>query len=71
MSSYIKDNGLIDGWPDNFQSVLSRLDALAEAGLLTLPADRSSLPRVKTYLAATNGVAATDLIARHTYGIWE
>ena len=63
VSSYIKDNGLIDGWPDNFQSVLSRLDALAEAGLLTLPADRSSLPRVKTYLAATNGVAATDLIA--------
>ena len=62
VASYIEDNGLIDGWPDKFPTVLSRLDALADAGLLTLPTDHTSLPRVKTYLTATRGIAATDLI---------
>ena len=61
MSEYIIANELIPGWPDAYPTVRDRLDALDEAGLVVY--GRGGLPRVKTYLAATKGIAATDLIA--------
>ena len=60
MNEFIVENRLIRGWPDEFSGVHARLDALDEAGLVV---HGSGLPRVKTYLAATKGVAATDIVA--------
>ncbi len=60
MSAYIQGNDLIPGWPEQFPSLHARLDALDEAGLIAH--SRRGLPRLKTYLSATRGVAATDLI---------
>ena len=62
MSAYIVKNNLIPGWPDAFPKVEQRLDALYAANLITTPRKKNSLPRLKTYLAATKGIAATDLI---------
>ncbi len=63
MAEYIIKNNLISGWPNAFPSVQERLDALYAANLITIPRKKNSLPRLKTYLAATKGIAATDLIA--------
>ncbi len=60
MAVYIRKHGLIDGWPEAYPGVHDRLDALDTAGLVA-GMDRG-LPRLKTYLAATRGVAATDTI---------
>ena len=62
MHKYIVSNNLIPGWPESFPGVHDRLNSLHEASLITTPADKRSLPRLKTYLEATQGVAATDLI---------
>ena len=59
MSEYIIENGLIPGWPRAYPAVRDRLDALDEAGLVV---HGGGLPRLKSYLAASKGVAATDLI---------
>ena len=61
MSHYIRQHDLIPGWPDAYPSLHARLDALADAGLIVEA--RRGLPRLKTYLAATRGVAATDLVS--------
>ena len=62
MHQHIMKNGLIPGWPDAYPNVHGRLDALQKANLLTIPRNKNSLPRLKTYLSATRGVAATDLV---------
>ena len=61
MSSYIITHGLIKGWPDKYPSIKERLEALDTAGLIVWSA--KGVPRIKTYLSATQGIAATDLIA--------
>ena len=63
MRQYIVENDLIPDWPNSYPSVHDRLDALQAASLITVPSRKDSLPRLKTYLAATKGIAATDLIA--------
>ena len=60
MAGYIRKHGLIDGWPAAYPGVHDRLAALDAAGLVA-GMDRG-LPRLKTYLAATLGIAATDMI---------
>ena len=62
MHQYIIENNLIPGWPESYPNVHDRLYALHAVGLITAPKNKQSLPRLKTYLAATRGVAATDLI---------
>ena len=59
MNDFIIDNDLIPGWPNEYPNVHARLDALDAAGLVV---HGSGIPRVKTYLAATKGIAATDVI---------
>ena len=59
MANYIDENNLIPGWPDAYPDVISRLDALDQAGLVR---HGSGLPRLKTYLSATRGIAATNFI---------
>ena len=61
MHDYIVDRGLIPDWPTGYPGVHLRLEALDEAGLIAW--SRNGVPRIKTYLQATNGVAATDIIA--------
>ena len=60
MGKYIQDNNLIQGWPDLHPSVHARLEALDNAKLIAW--SDNGVPRLKTYLSATNGVALTDLI---------
>ena len=60
MSQYIQIHELIHGWPDEYPGVHVRLDALDRAKLIAWSAN--GVPRIKTYLAATKGVACTDLI---------
>lgn len=65
MSECIIENGLMPGWPHAYPAVRDRLDALDDAGLVV---HGRGLPRLKTYLAASKGIAATDLIAGLTLG---
>ena len=60
MSTYIREHNLIPGWPDSYTSVHARLEALDDAGLIAW--SRNGVPEIKTYLSATNGIAATDFI---------
>ena len=62
MRQYIVENGLIPDWPDAYSGVHDRLDTLQAANLITVPSRKDSLPRLKTYLSATRGIAATDLV---------
>ena len=61
MSAYIREHDLIPGWPDAYPGVHARLEALDDAGLIAW--SRNGVPEIKTYLSATNGIAATDFIA--------
>ena len=61
MATYITENNLIPGWPDAYPGVHARLEALNDAGLIAW--SRNGVPEIKTYLSATNGIAATDFIA--------
>ena len=61
MSAYIREHDLIPGWPDAYPGVHERLEALDDAGLIAW--SRNGVPEIKTYLSATNGIAATDFIA--------
>ena len=61
MHRYIIEHNLIPNWPDAYPSVHDRLEALDRCGLM-IHSD-AYLPEIKTYLASTNGVAATDFIA--------
>ena len=61
MHRYIIEHDLIPNWPDAYPSVHDRLEALDNCGLM-IHSD-AYLPEIKTYLAATNGVAATDFVA--------
>ena len=63
MHKYIVENSLIPDWPDAYPTVHKRLDALNVANLITSPPNKRSLPRLKTYLSASRGVAATDLVS--------
>ena len=61
MNDYIKEHNLIPDWPSAYPTVHARLDALDRSGLIVW--STNGVPRIKTYLAATKGVASTDLIA--------
>ena len=61
MATYISENDLIPGWPNAYPGVHARLEALNEAGLIAW--SRNGVPEIKTYLSATNGIAATDFVA--------
>ena len=61
MHRYIIEHDLIPNWPDAYPSVQDRLTALDDCGLLIH--SESYLPEIKTYLAATSGVAATDFVS--------
>ena len=60
MHQYIIDHNIIPGWPSQYPTTQHKLDALDQHGLL-LHSD-NYLPDLKTYLAATKGIAATDFI---------
>ena len=60
MHQYIVEQDLIQGWPDQFSTVQDKLDALDQHGLIVH--SETYLPEIKTYLTATKGIAATDLI---------
>ena len=60
INAYIREHNLIKGWPDAFPTIQARLEALDNAGFIVWSAN--GVPRVKMHLAATKGVAATDLI---------
>ena len=61
MHKYIVERHIILGWPKEYATVQAKLDALDESGLI-VHSDKY-LPEIKTYLSATKGIAATDLIA--------
>ena len=60
MNRYIQENKLIEGWPSKYPTIHSRLTALDQAKLIAWSGN--GVPRIKTYLKATNGIALTDLI---------
>ena len=60
MGKYIQNNNLIEGWPDLYPTVHTRLEALDNAKLIAW--SDNGVPRLKTYLSATKGIALTDLI---------
>ena len=60
MAQYIIENDLIADWPEAYPTVHARLDAIDKAGLIVW--SRNGVPRLKTYLAATKGIAATDIV---------
>ena len=61
MHRYIVERKLVPGWPDAYPSVLDRLEGLDNYGLVVH--SERYLPEIKTYLAATRGIATTDFIA--------
>ena len=61
MHNYIVEQKIIPDWPDGYPSVQDKLEALDSYGLMVHSG--SYLPEIKTYLSASNGVAATDFIA--------
>ena len=61
MRDYIVARGLIPEWPAAYPSVHTRLEALDKAGLIAW--SRNGVPRIKTYLQATKGIAATNIVA--------
>ena len=63
MNNYIIEQGLIPGWPEQYPGVHSRLDALDAAGLIDWPKQGQGMPRLKRYLASTQGTAVEDIFA--------
>ena len=63
MNDFIKQNGLIPGWPEKYPTVHQRLDALDEFGLVHWPSKRNGMPGLKRYLASTQGIAVEDVFA--------
>ena len=61
MHDYIVEHRLIPGWPAAYPSVHQRLEELNKAGLIAW--SRTGVPRLKTYLQATKGIAASDIVA--------
>ena len=60
MNDYIQEHDLIPGWPSTYPGVHDRLEALDQADLIAW--STNGVPRLKTYLSATKGVACTDLV---------
>ena len=60
MHQYIIEQNLIPDWPDGYPTVHDKLEALDAHGLVVH--SKSYLPEIKTYLAATKGIAASDFI---------
>ena len=63
MNDFIIAKGLIPGWPDEYPTVISRLDALDAAGLIVWPKAGQGMPRLKRYLESTTGTAVEDIFA--------
>ena len=61
MNNFIIDKGLIPGWPDALPTVDARLEALDAAGLIHWP-EHGRMPRLKRYLASTDGTAIDDVL---------
>ena len=62
MSDWIREQGIIPGWPDEVGGVHARLDALDAAGLIHWPQKAGGMPRLKRYLASTKGRAIDDVV---------
>ena len=60
MHQYIIEQNLIPDWPDRYPTVHDKMEALDAHGLVVH--SKSYLPEIKTYLAATKGIAASDFI---------
>ena len=60
MNEFLK--GYIPGWPEDYETVHDRLDALDEYGFIYWP-ENGTTPCLKRYLAATNGRAVEDVIS--------
>ena len=60
MHQYIIDHGLIPNWPGGYPTIQDKLNALDQYGLVVH--SERYLPELKTYLSATNGIAATDFL---------
>lgn len=61
MHQYIIEHGIIPGWPGAYATIPDKLDALDQHDLMVHSI--SYLPEIKTYLAATKGIAASDFIS--------
>ena len=61
MHQHIVEHDLIPDWPSAYPTTQDKLDALDKHGLIVH--SDTYLPEIKTYLAATNGIAATDFIS--------
>lgn len=59
-NSYIIENRLISGWPNVHRTVHEGLELLDEADMIHW--SKNGVPRLKVYLAAARGRAATDFI---------
>ena len=62
MCNFIVANNLIPGWPQAYESVHERLEALDRAGLIHWP-PKGKMPRLKRYLETTKGRAVDDIIS--------
>ena len=63
MSDYIRENEIIKNWPDAYDGVHAKLDALDQAGLIYWPEKGRGIPRLKYYLSASKGVAVNDIFS--------
>ena len=66
MNDYIIEQDIIPGWPHDYPTVHSRLDALDAAGLIYWPKHKdgtTGMPSLKRYLASTKGTAVDDIFA--------
>ena len=59
MNDFLKEH--IPGWPDDYPSVIDRLEVLDEHGFIYWPRDGRGMPRLKRYLASTQGTAIGDI----------
>ena len=59
MNGFLQD--YIPGWPAAYPTVHERLDALDEYGFVHWPTGGKGIPRLKRYLASSNGTAVPDI----------
>lgn len=62
MNDYIREHGLIPGWPEAYPGSIGRLEALDAAGLVYWPQRGARVPQLKRYLSSTKGIATEDVI---------
>ena len=63
MNAFIVEHDIIPGWPEDYPTVHSRLDALDAVGLIYWPEGGNQIPRLKRYLESTKGTAVEDIFS--------